>query len=107
MIERRSSKRVMVPVSDRSAATLLPIIRRYCLPGTTIISDCWAAYNALAQDINFEYLRVNHSINFSDPDNNIIHTQNIENCWLHAKKIKGSAWYTSRVLERIYLRFYV
>jgi hypothetical protein len=80
MIERRSSKRVMVPVSDRSAATLLPIIRRYCLPGTTIISDCWAAYNALAQDINFEYLRVNHSINFSDPDNNIIHTQNIENC---------------------------
>lgn len=56
------------PVSDKSAATLLPIIRRYSLPGTTIISDCWAAYSSLAQDSNFEYLKVNHSIKFVDSD---------------------------------------
>jgi len=37
-------------VSDRSAVTLIPIIKRWTLPGTTILSDCWKAYNLLSAE---------------------------------------------------------
>lgn len=86
MIERGTNKCVLVPVENRSAATLLPLIRTYCRPGTTIISDCWAAYRTLVDDTSYTYHSINHSLHFVDPDNADIHTQNIENCWLHAKK---------------------
>jgi hypothetical protein len=32
-------------VEKRDAGTLLLIIRQFLLPGTTILSDQWAAYN--------------------------------------------------------------
>jgi transposase-like protein len=86
MIERGTTKFVLIPVSDRSAATLLPVIRRYRLPGTTIISDFWAAYNTLARDPNYEYDIVNRSLHFVDSEDSNIRTQNTENCWLHSKK---------------------
>ena len=38
-IERGSVKAFMVEVDDRSAATRLPIIQQYILPGTTVLSD--------------------------------------------------------------------
>jgi hypothetical protein len=76
MVERGSTKCAFFPVLDRSAATLLPIIKDNCHPGTTIISDCWAAYNALSQDPGFSHLTVNHSLNFVSPDNPVVHTQN-------------------------------
>ena len=47
MIERGSLRCVLIPVADRSEATLLPIILRHVLPGTRIITDCWAAYRNL------------------------------------------------------------
>ena len=53
----------MVPVDRRDAATLLPIIRQHILPGTTIMSDLWAAYNTQSNQ-GFIYLTVNHSYNF-------------------------------------------
>jgi transposase-like protein len=46
-VERGTGKSFYVPVENRSRDTLLPLIRRYILPGTTIISDCWRAYDAL------------------------------------------------------------
>ena len=85
-VERDSTKCVMIPVQNRSSATLIPLIRRYIAPGSIIISDSWAAYNSISLDPNFEHLKINHSLNFVDPDNPIIHTQTIESCWIHAKK---------------------
>ena len=54
-------------VSDRSAATLLPLIQEHVLPGSNIVSDQWAAYGGIRQlNVNPPYDRVtvNHQIEF-------------------------------------------
>ena len=71
-------------VSARDAATLLPIIRDHVMPGTTICSDEWAAYNnvyTLAPVVTHE--TVNHSISFVSPTG--VHTNHIESYWNRAK----------------------
>ena len=72
-------------VPDRRAATLMPIIRRIVLPGSTIHSDQWAAYRQLHADPNYTYATVNHSQNFVDPVTGA-HTQAIESYWAKVKQ---------------------
>ena len=68
-IDRDTRECFVIPVECRDAATLLPIIRQFILPGTTIPNDQWAAYNSIASDPNnYEHLTVNHSVNFVDPE---------------------------------------
>lgn len=55
--ERGSGRVFMVPVEERSSAVLLPIIENWILPGTTIISDCWKAYDCL-EDEGYRHLKV-------------------------------------------------
>ena len=45
---RETRDSFMFTVPDRSAPTLLPIIKASIRPGTTIMSDLWAAYGAVA-----------------------------------------------------------
>ncbi|CAC5376494.1 unnamed protein product [Mytilus coruscus] len=52
--------------------------------GTTIISDCWKAYDCLVSE-GFEHLKVNHSVNFVDPETGA-HTNTIESTWRALKK---------------------
>lgn len=73
----------MFYVAKRNANTLLPIIQKNLLPGTTIISDEWRAYNTLGQ-LGYTHFTVNHSENFVNPVTNQ-HTQIIECLWGHAK----------------------
>ena len=40
LIERGSGKCALVKVPNRSAETLLPLIAKFVLPGTVVISDC-------------------------------------------------------------------
>jgi transposase-like protein len=77
--ERGSKRCFIVPVPTRDAQTLLSVIRDWIAPGTTIISDCWRAYNCLGSE-GFVHQTVNHSQNFVDP-NTGAHTQNIERLW--------------------------
>lgn len=49
-LERGSKEVFMELVPDRSANTLLQIIKRKIEPGTTIMSDCWKAYNCLQNE---------------------------------------------------------
>ena len=60
-IERDSNppKCFFETVEDRSAATFIPIIKRWILPGTTISSDCWKAYSSL-QEEGYIHTTVNH-----------------------------------------------
>ena len=87
--ERGSGRVFMVPVEDRGRDTLLPIIKEWIKPGTTIISDCWKSYDCLGLE-GFEHLRVNHSLHFKDPETGA-HSNSIEGSWRAAKAITTSS----------------
>ncbi|EFN74509.1 hypothetical protein EAG_13603, partial [Camponotus floridanus] len=55
--ERGTAKLFVECVADRSAIVLLEVIKRWIKPGTTIISDCWKAYNCLEIE-GFKHLTV-------------------------------------------------
>lgn len=42
--ERETGNCFMIPVENRTANTLLEIIKDWIKPGTTIISDCWKVF---------------------------------------------------------------
>jgi transposase-like protein len=69
----------VIPVEDRSANTLIPIILDNIEDGTTIYSDCWKAYDCL-EDKGFKHLSVNHSLHFKDPETGV-HTNTVEGMW--------------------------
>ena len=82
-VERESGRCFMVPVERRDQETLLPIIKKWILPGTEIHSDCWRAYNCLESE-GYIHLSVNHSLTFKDPVSNAC-TNSIEGSWRAAK----------------------
>ena len=85
-IERGSNKCFIVAVEHRDATTLVPLVQQYILPGTTIISDKWAAYNGI-QDLpeGYQHLTVNHKLHFIDLLSGAC-TNTIESLW---QKFKG------------------
>lgn len=70
-------------VPQRDAATLVPIIQRIILPGSTVWSDEWAAYNQL-NALGYVHQTVNHSQHYVDPATGV-HTNNIEARWSACK----------------------
>ena len=62
-IERVSRRSFFQIVDDRSAETLVPIIKHYILPCMTIIRDCWKAYSTFFKE-GYIYQTVNHSVKF-------------------------------------------
>ena len=62
-IERDTKNCFLASVEDRSADTLIPIIKKHVLPGTTIISDCWKAYSRLKEE-GYEHQTAYHSKEF-------------------------------------------
>lgn len=71
----------MAPVKKRD--TLIPIIKHFILPETTIISDFSKSYNDCLKDNGFIHLKLNHYLHFKDPDAGA-HTSSIEGSWAHA-----------------------
>ncbi|KAF0724803.1 Uncharacterized protein FWK35_00027747, partial [Aphis craccivora] len=60
------------------------VIKEWIKPGTTIISDCWKAYNTL-NDEGYVHMTVNHSLHFKDPVTGV-HSNTIESAWRHSKQ---------------------
>ena len=83
-IERQSKKCFFQVVEDRSADTLIPIIKKNVKPGTLILSDCWKSYNSL-KDEGYTHLTVNHSIEFKNKETGAC-TNLIESTWNAMKK---------------------
>ena len=105
-VERGSGKCFLLEVPDRTAATLEPIILDHILPGSHIVSDGWASYNNISNLRNGIYTHsvVVHERHFVDPDDADIHTQNIENLWMRAKRKLKRQFGTSRILFPSYLK---
>jgi len=82
--ERGSKNCFLVPVPSRGSDVLLDVIKTWIRPGTTVISDCWKAYDCLSSE-GFVHQSVNHSMNFVDPHSGA-HTQNIERVW---REVRG------------------
>lgn len=78
-----TSKVFMVPVHNRKAVTLVPLITKYIKKGSIIHSDCWKAYNSLS-DIGYTHYTVNHSKTFKNWATGAC-TNKIESDWRHAK----------------------
>lgn len=61
MIDRQGGYRLEVcPDNKRDHETLLPIIQKHVISGTTIITDQWRGYVGL-QSQGFTHLTVNHT----------------------------------------------
>ena len=83
-LDTTTQETFLVAVPQRDAATLLSVIQNYVRPGTTVVSDLWAAYNTIGH-IGYQHLTVNHSINFVDPVTHAT-TNHVESMWAKAKQ---------------------
>ena len=87
-IERLPSKCFLVEVPDHMATTLGFVIEQYILPGSHITSDGLATYSridTIQLGIYMHSLFV-HERNFVNLDDHEIHTHNVENMWMRAKR---------------------
>ncbi|KAF9761626.1 hypothetical protein NGRA_2508 [Nosema granulosis] len=88
MVEKDSKVCSFVILPNRRAETIILIIISRFLPGTIILTDCWAAYNKIREYPEYEHFTVNHRYNFVNPDDSSVNTQTIESCWVTVKKLK-------------------
>ena len=70
-------------VEDRTATTLLEIIKFHVLPGSIVVVDGWLGYNGLT-DMGYQHYTVNHSKEFVNHDTGF-HTNHIEGTWSSLK----------------------
>jgi hypothetical protein len=76
-------------VTDRSASTLLPLVRKYVLPGSTIITEKWKSYCGISKmevEPRSLHQEIDHSKNFFDPKTGAC-ANRIEAMWNSCKKI--------------------
>jgi transposase-like protein len=102
-VEKGSGRTFLETVNDRSAETLIELIKKWIRPGTTVVTDCWAAYRSLP-DEGFTHLSVNHSITFVDEDTGA-HTNTMESTSKHVKATLNP--YTRKVAYEFFLADYV
>lgn len=80
-IERVTKKKFVVPVEERDAATVVPLIQKFIRPGTIIYSDCWEDYDTLE---NLGYYHKTVEEDFVDPEIGV-HIHNIKHLWQNVK----------------------
>ena len=80
MVERTPARRIiLLPVENRTADTLINLLKKYVLPGSIIYSDCFKSYSNVSNYFK-EHCTVNHSLYFVTPYTDI-HTNTIEGNW--------------------------
>uniref|UniRef100_A0A915E6A3 Transposase n=1 Tax=Ditylenchus dipsaci TaxID=166011 RepID=A0A915E6A3_9BILA len=66
---------------------------------------CWNAYTQVGKE--FEHFKINHSLNFIDPDDPTIHTQNVESMWRGPKNDNRKRMGTNRNFLESYMAEYM
>ena len=89
-------------VPDRSAETLIGVLKRRVHPGCTIVSDGWRGYVGLEAE-GFRHITVNHNENFVNPVNPVAHTQTIESLWSRLKDF----FRANKLRNRVHLDDYI
>jgi hypothetical protein len=81
-VERTASQSLFVSVvDDRSANTILQLLRTYVLPGSIVYTDCWRVYRKQdLESIGCTYVTVNHEEGFVDHVSGCC-TNTIEGIW--------------------------
>lgn len=78
-------KNIRLKISRRrNSEVLSEFITHFVPTGKTIISDFWRGYNNLK--FFYNHKKINHKLHFVDPEDNSIHTNNIERIWRELKK---------------------
>ena len=102
--KKKKNRTLLVQVEDRTVATLMPVSQQFIKPGSTVISDQWAAYSEIGQ-YGYQHLTVNHSEHFVDPGTEV-RTQNIECTLSRTKgKLKRMRSTTRDLLETYLVEF--
>ena len=93
-------------VPRRDAHTLLPLVKRFILPGSHIISDSWSAYKNIKsamKEQGYSHDMVNHSKNYKDPETGA-HTNTIEGAWRvnYKSQIHGRSYSQTLLPRQLY-----
>ena len=91
MAERATNHIMLYPVDQRNQETLIPMIERHVVKGSTIYSDGWRAYQNLNKR-GYKNFTVEHKHNFVQRyrdtlsgEIRTVHTNRIEGSWKFAK----------------------
>lgn len=83
-VERGTNKCFFEVVSERSSTILLDVIRKYVLPGSIILSNCWNSYDCM-ENKEFVQLAANKTYQFKEPEGGE-HINSIEGTWSAIKR---------------------
>lgn len=99
-IDRVTKQSFKCRVEARGIRNLIPVLKRFVRPGTTIVSDGWSAYSGIGQvpGMNWTHKWVNHTENFviahdvivgsqADHQEEQVHTYTIERHWRDVKNM--------------------
>ncbi|RZF42179.1 hypothetical protein LSTR_LSTR004328 [Laodelphax striatellus] len=78
-VDEASGEVFMTIMENRTSETLIPMIKKFIKPGTTIVSDFFKVSGCLKEE-DFEHLKVSHKIDFVDT-NSGANTSKIEALW--------------------------
>lgn len=106
-LERDTGNIVLVPIEKRDAATITDLIKKWILPGTTVMSGDLKAYDSLTNE-GYSHLTVSHKVNFVDPTTGA-HTNGIKSVLWHAKRVIpdikcGNYTYNSYLCQYMFLK---
>jgi transposase len=103
-IVERKGRVIAKTVPDASGASLLPTVREFVMPKSTIFTDEHAPYHALShmEDKNYQHRRINHSAKVYVMGD--VHTNTIEGFWSLVKRGIGGVYHQ---VSQKYLQSYL